>query len=83
MYNIVSNFQDITCGVSQGSVLGPLLFPIYINDMSNIVNNSRMSISMYADDTVLYISHQNIESAITLIQSDLDQWCIYGAIETK
>ena len=74
--NIVSDFQDITCGVPQGSVLGPLLFLVYINDISNIVINSR--ISMYADDTVLYISHKNVENAITLIQSDLNRvytWC--------
>ena len=74
--NIVSDYQNITCGVPQGSVLGPLLFLIYINDISNIITNCK--ISMYADDTVIYVSHKNPETAITLIQSDLDQlylWC--------
>ena len=74
--NIVSPYRDITYGVPQGSVLGPLLFLIYINDLSNIIKNSK--ISMYADDTVIYISHSNLNIAITLIQSDLNalyEWC--------
>ena len=74
--NIVSSYRDITYGVPQGSVLGPLLFLIYINDLSNIIKNSK--ISMYADDTVIYISHSNLNIAITLIQSDLNalyEWC--------
>ena len=74
--NIVSDYRDITYGVPQGSVLGPLLFLIYVNDISSIIKNSK--ISMYADDTVVYISHSDPKTAITLIQSDLNDlniWC--------
>ena len=74
--NIVSSYKDITCGVPQGSVLGPLLFLLYINDISSVVKDSK--ISMYADDTVVYISHSNLDLAIPLIQSDLNRvytWC--------
>ena len=74
--NTISKEQLITCGVPQGSVLGPLLFLIYINDISNVIQNSR--VSLYADDTVIYISHSDYESAIALIQRDLDRvytWC--------
>ena len=52
--NIVSSYRNITYGVPQGSVLGPLLFLIYVNNLSNIIKNSK--ISMYADDTVIYIT---------------------------
>ena len=75
-YDIVSNYNDITYSVPQGSVLGPLLFLMYINDISSVVNNSK--ISMYADNAVVYISHSTLNTAIHLIQSDLDRvyaWC--------
>ena len=74
--NIVSSSRDITYGVPQGSVLGPLLFLIYVNDISSIIRNSK--ISMYADDTVIYLSHSDLKIAIALIQSDLNDlyaWC--------
>ena len=74
--NVVSPYRNVSCGVPQGSVLGPLLFLIYVNDLCSIIKNSK--ISMYADDTVVYISHSNLRDAIALIQSDLNSlydWC--------
>ena len=53
--NITSSYRNITYGVPQGSVLGLLLFLIYVNDISNVITNSK--ISLYADDTVIYIYH--------------------------
>ena len=74
--NIVSSYRNISYGVPQGSVLGPLLFLIYVNDLTNILTNCK--ISLYADDTVIYISHGSLRNAIALIQSDLNilnTWC--------
>ena len=53
----VSESKNITCGVSQGSILGPLLFLIYINDMHSAVKHS--IVHHFADDTNILCSDKN------------------------
>ena len=55
-----SETRQVECGVPQGSVLGPLLFILYINDLPDAIENARSII--FADDTTIYISGRNIES---------------------
>jgi len=47
-----SSWIPVTSGVPQGSVLGPLLFLIYINDISSVVSNS--TVKLFADDFTIY-----------------------------
>ena len=64
-----SNWAKLNSGVPQGSVLGPLLFLIYINDITSVVNFSH--IRLFADDTCLFIEVQDREEAVIQIEKDL------------
>ena len=63
-----SGWSDVTSGVPQGSVLGPVLFVIYINDLPDIVESL---CQLYADDTKMFSQVDTIER-YKQIQSDLD-----------
>ena len=54
--NVRSSPQGISCGVPQGSILGPLLFILYVNDLNNA---SLLDVILFADDTNLFISHND------------------------
>ena len=74
--NCYSSFMQIKQGVPQGSVLGPLFYIIYANDLSTTLKNCR--IAMYADDTVLYTANKSFDESISQLQMDLNAlsgWC--------
>ena len=73
--NDFSDWGNISIGVPQGSILGPLLFSLYINDLPVAISNSQ--VSLYADDTELHMCCDNIIELQSKVQSDLDalsQW---------
>ena len=66
--NIVSDFKPINAGVPQGSVLGPILYLIYVNEIPNI--SDKFSTCLFADDTTLIFENSN--------KYDLFNKCDYG-----
>ena len=55
--NFNSSTKSLACGVPQGSILGPLLFIIYINDFRN--SSKLLSFLLFADDSNIFFSHRN------------------------
>ena len=60
---------EVTCGVPQGSCLGPLLFIIYLNDLPLSIEYSQ--VNMYADDTSLSFSSKHILTINERVNEDL------------
>jgi len=65
------NFESLTikCGVPQGSILGPLLFLVYMNDISRC--SDILSIILFADDTNLFLSHKNLDTLENTMNHEL------------
>ena len=63
-----SNYELIKCGVPQGSILGPLLFLLYINDLSS-VSEACFSI-LFADDTNMFIIGRNVNEMCNQLNAD-------------
>ena len=72
-----SCYKTINAGCPQGSVLGPLLALLYLNELSNITENN---IQFFADDTTLHASHttSNFSTIQRSLQNDLDKIFKYG-----
>ena len=71
---VSSSLLGIDIGVPQGSALGPILFLIYINDLSHCSN---LNSTLYADDSVMMLSHKNVNTLKSNMEMELSKLNIW------
>ena len=76
--NIFSDGRLINCGFPQGSILGPLLFLIYINDLPQTLNETGSY--LYADDTCIFYLNKSVEETGKVLNNESSSllWMVYG-----
>ena len=87
--NIKSKLLDITCGVPQGSILGPLLFSTYTRPLGVVVSIHGISYYIYADDTGLYLvfkpsvdlAESEAISRVQLCNKDINDWMVTNKLK--
>ena len=68
----ISNFLTMKSGVPQGSTLGPLLFTMFINDLCTIQFSTSTKLSLYADDTVIFIRGKSVQGIEASLQNQFN-----------
>ena len=73
----LSTFRDVGMGIPQGSILGPLLFVVFINDICDLNFQEHTKLCLYADDTALFCKARDVSSVQISLQSEFEkimQW---------
>lgn len=80
--NKLSSLENIAAGVPQGSILGPILFNLYINDIVKISNDAQFVI--FADDSSMFVRAHDVQELSRLANSTLQKmhtWSIANSLE--
>ena len=73
-----SEVVELLAGTPQGSCISPILYLIYVNDMTDVLNLTRISASQFADDTGLWVTSKSAMAAFDVMQEEtakIEQWC--------
>ena len=70
-HDLETDPKNICCGVPQCSVLGPLLFLLYVNDLHN---SSALGPITFADDINLFYEHKNLKTLFSLVNQELKKF---------
>ena len=79
--NLKSSFASIKQGIPQGSILGPLLFTLFINDLPSIFNPAH--VVLYAYDSSIFFSHKDLMTLVQTINDklfNLGKWLYYNRL---
>jgi len=79
--NTMSDSMKLTCGVPQGSILGPLLFLCYVNDMGISISKS-CKLILYADDSAILYSHKGPSIISSVLGKELEN-CSKWLVDNK
>ena len=73
-----SALKDVKCGVPQGSILGPVLFGLYINDLPLSITDEDATLELFADDSTLHTQSNcfsKIQQTLQISLNDINNWC--------
>ena len=74
--NVYSSYASVISGVPQGSVLGPLLFLLFINDITDLFDGT-VNVKLYADDIEIYFEIVH-NADVDCLQKDINDLCIWA-----
>ena len=67
----VSKQRAVQFGVPQGSILGPLLFTLYINNLDSVITNNNSQVTLYADDTAIFVKGKSVSEINRIMNTEI------------